>query len=75
MESPLYEFLLVINSNPFPSSLRFGAVVTYYSSKTEGARAGGQSLPFSIDFDRRPYNTLALILLLMLILFVCSKHV
>ena len=21
---------------------------------------GGQSLPFSIDFDRRPYNTLAL---------------
>jgi len=21
--------------------------------------AGGQSLPFSIDFDRRPYNTLA----------------
>jgi len=22
--------------------------------------AGGQSLPFSIDFDRRPYNTLAL---------------
>jgi len=22
--------------------------------------AGGQNLPFSIDFDRRPYNTLAL---------------
>ena len=22
--------------------------------------AGGQHLPFSIDFDRRPYNTLAL---------------
>ena len=22
--------------------------------------AGGESLPFSIDFDRRPYNTLAL---------------
>jgi len=21
---------------------------------------GGQNLPFSIDFDRRPYNTLAL---------------
>ena len=24
------------------------------------AVAGGQSLPFSIDFDRHPYNTLAL---------------
>ena len=24
------------------------------------ARGGGQNLPFSIDFDRRPYNTLAL---------------
>ena len=23
--------------------------------------AGGQNLPFSIDFDRRPYNTLALV--------------
>ena len=23
--------------------------------------AGGQSLPFSIDFDRHPYNTLALL--------------
>jgi len=22
--------------------------------------AGGQNLPFTIDFDRRPYNTLAL---------------
>jgi len=39
-------------------------VITYANFGEDRLRglgvAGGQSLPFSIDFDRRPYNTLAL---------------
>ena len=39
-------------------------VITYANFGAERLRglrvAGGQSLPFSIDFDRRPYNTLTL---------------
>jgi len=39
-------------------------VITYANFGDDWLRglgvAGGKSLPFSIDFDRRPYNTLAL---------------
>jgi len=39
--------------------------------------AGGQNLPFSIDFDRRPYNTLALpcecVILHCIVWFLCTE--
>jgi len=39
-------------------------VITYANFGDDRLRglgvAGSQNLPFSIDFDRRPYNTLAL---------------
>jgi len=34
--------------------------------------AGGQTLPFSIDFDRHPYNTLALPCECVIIFIVAS---
>jgi len=36
--------------------------------------AGGQSLPFSIDFDRRPYNTFALPRECVIITFHVSRR-
>ena len=42
---------------------RYPDVITYANFGEDRLRGleveGGQSLPFSIDFDRRPYNTLA----------------
>jgi len=43
---------------------RYPRLITYANFGDDRLRglgvAGGQNLPFSIDFDRRPYNTLAL---------------
>ena len=36
--------------------------------------AGGQILPFPIDFDRRPYNTLALPCECVIIVYICDDH-
>jgi len=55
---------------PYPIEIKFCTVVgipdliTYANFGEDRLRglgvAGGQSLTFSIDFDRRPYNTLTL---------------
>ena len=58
------------SETPYPIWIKFCVVVdipdviTYSNFGEDRLRglgvAGGQSLPFSIDFDRRPYDTLAL---------------
>ena len=58
------------SETPYPIAIKFCMVVdipdiitsaNFGEDKLRGVGvAGGQSLPFSIDFDRRPYNTLAL---------------
>jgi len=56
--NPLSDLNKILQGGRYPN------VVTYANFGEDWLRglwvAGGQSLPFSIDFDCRPYNTLAL---------------
>jgi len=56
--NPLSDLNKILHGGRYPD------VITYTNFGEDRLRslgvAGGQSLPFSIDFDRHPYNTLAL---------------
>jgi len=57
-QNPLSDLDKIFQTDRYPD------VITYADFGEDRLRglgvAGDQSLPFSIDFDRRPYNTLAL---------------
>jgi len=57
-QNPLSDLGQILQNGRYPDVI---TCATFGEDRLRGLGvAGGQSLPFSIDFDRRPYNTLAL---------------
>jgi len=57
-QNPSSDLNKILQGGRYP---RCNHLCKFWRRSVQGFRGGGgQSLPFSIDFDRRPYNTLAL---------------
>jgi len=55
--NPLSDLNKILHDGTYP---RRNHLYQFLWRSVKGLRGGGQSLPFATDFDRRPYNTLAL---------------
>ena len=54
--NPLSDLNIILQDSRYP---RHNHLCKFWWRSVKGFRdGGGQSLPFSVDFDRRPYNTL-----------------